>query len=186
MEAKYKLGDKVWYAGSGTVKKSFPCPECFGKCHLIVILGDDSRVPIPCQSCNFRDESNWSSYDAYPHGYVNYYEFEARARLVEITRVEITDEKVEYGFDSCYSMDEDMAFDSEEDAVKKATELSIHHTEEEKSKVYRKEKHNRTWAWNLHYHRDCIKRAERDLAYHTAKATWAKSQVKDEKSKVSA
>jgi len=180
MEAKYKIGDKVWYATTRTVQKTMPCSECFGKKHLIVILGDDSQVPIPCVSCDFRDENSFG-YDSYPHGYVHYYEFEAKAKEVVISKVEMDANHVEYRFDGGYCMDEDRAFDTEQEAIQKAAELAAKHNEEEQAKIYRKEKHNRTWAWNLHYHRDCIKRAERDLAYHTAKAYYAKTQVKEEK-----
>ena len=37
-----------------------------------------------------------------------------------------------------------------------------------------------TWAWNVTYHRGCIKRAESDLAYHAAKLAVAKEN-KEEK-----
>ena len=62
-------------------------------------------------------------------------------------------------------------------------ELAKEHNQEELAKIYRKEKNNHTWSWNAHYHRDCIRRAEKDLIYHKAKLEVAKVKTKEEKRK---
>lgn len=182
MEAKYKIGDKVWQAVSGTREKRVLCPECFGKTYLTVILGDDSQVKIHCVACKERMSYG---YDEYSTGSVRYYEWFAEPKMREITGMDIGPDKIEYKSHtsdcSYYTMKEDEMFSTEEEAKVKADELSAIHNQEELDKIHKKEKNNRTWAWNLHYHKDCIKRAEKDLAYHTAKATWAKTQVKADK-----
>lgn len=181
MEAKYKIGDKVWCAVSNTVQKSLPCPECFGKRQLTVILGDDSKIPIPCESCSWSEQSGWGYNEPYPHGYIRYYEHQERAEEVIINRVEITGDKTDYGYSGNYRMDADRVFATKEEAEAKSRELCFEHTEAEIAKIKNKEKPTRTWAWNLHYHRDCIKRAERDLEYHKAKLDVSKYHVKEEK-----
>lgn len=178
----FKIGDKVWRASHGTAEKKVLCPECFGKTYLTVILGDDSRVNIPCVACSRRDQY---SYEEYSTGYVYYYEWFSKPELLEITGIEINPGNIEYrshtGTGSWYSLKEEDIFLTEEEAKVRANELSAQHNQEELEKINRKEKHNRTWAWNLHYHRDCIKRAERDLAYHKSKFEVAKLRSKEEK-----
>jgi len=98
---------------------------------------------------------------------------------VEIEKVEQTATEVKYGFRGCYHADQDCMCDTKEEAEAKALELAEKHNQEELDRIYRKEKHNRTWAWNAHYHRDCIKRAEKDLLYHTAKLNVAKARAKN-------
>ena len=181
MEPKYKIGDKVWYATSGTREKKVLCPECFGKTYLTVILGDDSQVKIWCVSCTIRG----FNYEDISTGYVSYYEWYAEPQLRTITGMEVSPSKIEYrseaGSGSYYRLEDENTFDTEEEAKIKANQLSAEHNEEELAKIHRKEKNNRTWAWNVHYHRDGIKRAERDLAYHQSKFISAKAHLKEEK-----
>lgn len=182
---KFNIGDKVWYATSGSREQKVLCPECFGKRQLRVILGDDSEVLIPCEGCSYRPEGY---YDSYPSGYCRYYEWYAEPRLVTITGLEINQEKVEYrshtGSGSYWCFKEDECFLTEEEAKFKADQMVAEHNAKELEKIYTKEKHNRTWAWNLSYHRKRIKDAEREIEYHSKKFEYAKTRVKDEKSQV--
>ena len=176
------IGDKVWYAKSGSEEKSVLCPECFGKKYLKVILGDDSELLIHCVSCSYRPEY---SYEEISTGYVKYYAWSAKPIQLEITGMDIDGLKVEYksatGHGSYYRLNEDEIFDTEEEAKLRANQLSAEHNQDELDKINRKEKNNRTWAWNVHYHRNCIKRAERDLAYHQSKFLSAKAHLKEDK-----
>lgn len=187
---KYNIGDKVWYATSGTTEKHLQCTDCFGKRFLMVIMGDDSQVPIHCENCSWSDDrDSWGGYrEPYPHGYVRHYEWSAKAEPRTIDGMEISNTKVEYrsstGSGGYWRLEEDRIFFTEEEAIAKAEQLSIEHNAEELHKIATKEKPTRTWAWNLSYHRGCIKRAEKDLSYHTMKANSAKQFVKEEKVKV--
>lgn len=182
MEAKFKIGDKIWYATTKASEKRVPCADCFGKRRLIVILGDDSKLDIPCEGCSWSDQDGWGYHEPYPHGYCRIYEWQCKVEEVIINRVEINVDKVEYGFNGNYRMDEDRAFLTEEEAVKKSQELIEEQNREELAKLYKKEKPTKTWAWNLSYHRKRIKDAERDIAYHTAKLNAGKVIKKEETS----
>jgi len=171
MERKYNIGDKVWYAKTGTKEKSVECPECFGKKFLTVILGDNSKVTIDCAGCARGYEP--------PKGYVIYYEWGVDVREVTIQRMEIKPDEVTYGFWDCYSAETDRIFSTKEEAEKRALELVEEHNKEELARIYRKEKNNHTWSWNVHYHRDCIRRAEKDLIYHKAKLEASKGKLKE-------
>ena len=169
----YRIGDKVWYAQRKGVERQELCPDCFGQRALTVIKGDGSQVSIPCVACI-------RSYDE-PTGYVNWHGHVVDVSEVEIEKVEQTKEGVTYGFHGCYRADQGSMFDTKEEAEVRALELAEKHNQEELARIYQKEKHNHTWAWNAHYHRDCIKRAERDLVYHTAKLNYAKVKAKEDK-----
>lgn len=183
MEPRFKMGDKVWYATSGTTEKKLPCADCFGKRFLTVILGDDSKLPIPCENCSWSDESSWGYREPYPHGYVRHYEWSAKAEQRTIDGIEISNTKVEYrsscGSGSYWRLDEDKIFLTEQEAISKAELMSIEHNNEELAKIATKEKPTRSWAWNLSYHRGCIKRAEKDIVYHTAKLNAGKVLKKE-------
>lgn len=169
----YKIGDKVWYAQIKSSEDKVLCPDCFGKTYLTVILGDNSQVTIECAGCK-------RGYNE-PDGYVFYYKRVVAVSLVTIERMEIEKDKIEYGFNGCYRTDESEVFIDKESAEKEAARLTEELNKEELAKIYRKEKNNRDWAWNAHYHRDCIRRAQHDLDYHTAKLNYAKIKVKEVK-----
>lgn len=169
---KYKIGDVVWYAKMKSVEGIEPCPDCFGQRALTVIKGDGSQVSIECAGCS-------AGYEP-PKGYVRYNKWIADVCQVTIQRIEITPQGVEYWHSESYRVREEDIFDSKEEAEKRAIVIFEEHDAQEIARIHQKEKHNRTWSWNAHYHRDCIKRAEKDLAYHTAKLNVAKIKAKEE------
>lgn len=170
---KYKIGDVVWYAQVKCFEGEEPCPDCFGQRALTVIKGDGSQVSIECVGCMAGYEPS--------KGYVKYYGWKSDVLQVRIERVEITDKGIEYGHSQSYRVDGSELFDTKEEAEKLAEEKWKAHNAAEIAKIHQKEKHNRTWSWNANYHRDCIKRAEKDLVYHTAKLNVAKVKSKEEK-----
>ena len=167
----YQIGDKVWYAQCKTVEKRELCPDCFGECALTVIKGNRSQVSIACVGCQ-------RGYDC-PTGYVTYYAHIVDVSEVEIEKVEIKKEGVTYGFHGCYCADQGSMFDTKAEAEARALVLAEIHNQEERDKIYRKHKYDHTWAWNAHYYRDCIKRAEKDLVYYTARLNVAKVKAKE-------
>src|SRR3990167_1168107 len=172
-EPKFKIGDTVYYAQMNCVEKSVKCPECFGLKYLVVILGNQSEVTIDCVSCA-------SGYEL-PKGYVSYNSWEPTTTLVTIKGMDIRENEITYWFQEGYGTSKESVFSTQELAEIRALELAEEHNKQELERIYRKEKNNRSWAWNVHYHRDCIKRAEKEMAYHTAKLNVAKAHKKEEK-----
>ncbi|MBU1067332.1 hypothetical protein KKE60_06065 [Patescibacteria group bacterium] len=164
--SKYKISDKVWYAQGKRIEKRVPCPDCFGQKALTVIRGDGSQVSIECVGCA-------TGYEP-PRGYITFYEQIGDVLEVTIDRIGETALETEYGFKGCYYVKETDLFAAKEDAEQRALVLAEEHNQEELNKINQKEKHNRSWAWNVHYHNDCIVRAEKQLAYHKAKLAVAK------------
>ena len=170
---KYKIGDVVWYAQVKAFEEHEVCPDCFGQLALTVIKGDGSKVSIDCAGCAAGYEPS--------KGYVSYWAWKPDVRQVCIDRVEVSSRGVEYGHSQNYGVLEEELFDTKQEAEIKADEKWKEHNAEELRKIHMKEKHNHTWSWNACYHRRCIKSAEKDLAYHTAKLNVAKAKAKEDK-----
>ena len=170
---KYKIGDLIWYAHMKYVSKTVTCPDCFGQKALTVIKGDGSQVSIDC-GCGHGYEG--------PRGYYEYTQLVPDVRQVVIQRIEINGTEITYGHSENYQCGESDLFDNKEDAENRAKELATRHEAEELEKIYRKDKHNRTWAWHVRYHRECLKRAMRDVEYHGAKLNVAKAKTKEDNS----
>lgn len=169
---KYNIGDKAWHAVLTSVTKSITCPDCFGKKFLTVILGDDSQVTVACTGCD-RNEFHVSE------GLIRYYAYEPFVRIIEITKVEVTSEGVEYGFDRCYGTRENNLFSTEEAAQARAVVLAKEYTETELKRRLAKTNDKKSWAWHATYHRRGIKEAQKQLEYHTSNLEVAKSHAKE-------
>jgi len=166
-----KLGDNVWVASIERYTESILCLECFGKKSLTVILGDDSRVEIPCVGCA-------CGYDP-PTGFMSHAQYKPDVRRETIIRIEVEPDKIEYLTQNSHLFKDSEVFDTEEEAEKRAIILMNEHNEEEKKRMYCKERPSRTWAWNVHYHRKQIRDAEKTIAYASEKLGIAKLKAKE-------
>jgi hypothetical protein len=170
------LGQTKWIAKAAQHSKvSQPCPDCFGKKYLIVTLGDDSQVIIDCATCA-------AGYEP-PKGYllIDQYEPDAELITVQEMEMELIDGKhvVLYSGNGFYRVPEAELFDCKLDALERARVKAEELAAEVQARFQRKEKDTRTWAWNVTYHRRCIKQAQRDLEYHTKKLAVSLPHKKD-------
>lgn len=177
-----KIGDQVWVATFETVDDSVECPDCCGKKHLAVIMGDDSRVTVACEGCKRGYEP--------PTGRVRFYRRIPMATLVEIHAIEQEridgKERVRYRT-NCQIIESDRCADTKEEAMKIAERIAEEETRENQARA-RTSKHDakRSWAWNATYHRDCIRRAKKDLEYHSRQLDFANEQARLNKKRVEA
>lgn len=175
---KFKIGDQVYRPTFESREDSVECPDCGGTGRLRVTFHDDTTVSIHCQNCS-------RGYDT-PTGRVTCYSRTPDAKLATISGVEINGSKIEYklyaGPHSYWSVEESEISTDRDEAMEKAQALADRAAEEERARIYRKERDTRTWAWNASYHRNLIKRAQRDIEYHTAKLNAASLKAKNDKS----
>mgnify|MGYP001577338225 CR=1 FL=1 len=178
MNQRFNIGDRVYLAAFDRKAIAVTCPDCFGFLRLRVILCDNTDVSIDWVGCA-------SGYDR-PKGYITNYEWTASAKQCTVTEVteKMEDEKIqyEYHFAGGYCDYDGKTFATEEEALTKANELRQAHEDDENRQLMAKTKDKRSWAWNVHYHRQCADRAQRDLAYHESKAQICAAKVKHEKS----
>jgi hypothetical protein len=167
---RFAVGDIVWHATFESTEKWVTCPDCLGYKFAKVTFGDGSEVTVGCGECSRGFEP--------PSGYVRIYEHEAKALPVFVERVEISrGDGDENSFS--YSLSDhrggsEYIFDNEPEAKECAERLAEECKVAEEARVHHKDKPSQTWARNASYHRGCIKRAQRDLAYHTEKLNAAK------------
>ena len=159
---KYEIGQEVWWARFETSESSVECPDCAGKRHIRCIMGDGTEVTIDCQNCQV-------GYEEFSRGRVKTYDRTPRAEKTVITGMDVTSTKTEYRVPTSYIVPEDRLFETEESALAAAQVLASNASREELDRIGHKEKDGKSWAWNATYHRGCIKRAQKDIEYHTKK-----------------
>lgn len=173
---RFEVGQQIWI---GTFSPLSPvhetCPDCGGTGRLRVTFHDETQVSIECRNCA-------AGYDP-PTGRVIVYRNDAGARQATVTGLEVHGAKVRWHVDACAGsyriVDDEDAFEIEADALAWAQARAATYEAEQRAKIFQKEKDTHTWAWNASYHRNNIKRAEKDIAYHTAKLNVAKLKAKE-------
>ena len=174
---RFHIGQELWFAKfESSVADYVTCPECGGTGQITCILFDDTRLSVECRGCQ-------RGYEA-PTGTVVVYRPVAGASWIAISGIEIDSGKVEYRAtigNSTYTAQEADLFLTKEDALSRSEEKKAEYEREQLDRIARKEKDGKSWSWHVHYHRDCIRRAERDIAYHTSKLDVAKVKAKEAK-----
>jgi ribosomal protein S27E len=168
---KYTIGDKVWIAKFEATEARITCADCGGTKVMRVVLFDGTEHTIECAGC--------STGFVGPRGYNTFWERIPSARSTIILGVEMEQDRVEYKTRDQYRVPEDQVFLDVGSALRRARELAAEHNEREHNRVKTKENPSRSWAWNVHYHRAEIRRAEKSIAYHTAKLNAARVHKKE-------
>ena len=168
IETKYSIGDTVWYARCNWIDEKATCPDCGGTGRIRCIMHDEATVSVECGACR-------QGYDP-PTGFIRVYDYHPSVEMVVIDGVEVGKE-TRYR-SRCYILDEDKLFPTREAAREVALQMVAAAKAAQTKKIAEKEKDSRTWAQNASYHRSCIRRAQKDLAYHTAKLNVAAIKAK--------
>lgn len=169
---RFQIGDKVWVARFESMAPDYvTCPDCGGTGRLRVTFHDETQVSIECRNCS-------AGYDP-PSGQVIVYRQKVTARLATITGVEINGPVTTWRTDDYYLHDDTSVFTDEATALEHGKHQQADYQREQRDKIATKEKDSRTWAWNASYHRGCIKRAQKDIEYHSAKLAVAAIKAKD-------
>lgn len=168
----FNIDDKVWVASFGRVAKQIPCPDCGGTKKLHVTLFDGSEFDIACAGCA-------GGYEP-PRGYVTIQEWQADAELHTVTGVQSKkDAPPTYYFEGGRLDYDGRTFATREEAIARADELRHAYEADENRRLLAKTKDHRSWAWHVHYHRDCAKSHREKAAYHERMCAHAKTQSKE-------
>ena len=169
----FKVGDVVWFANCNTRPVEHPCPVCFGKLKVTVILGDGSRVETPCQNCGLGFNG--------PRGFVQEYEYVAKPEQVTITRIEqeITAKGVKQSLFGSNRILDDLAFRTETEALAKCEEIAAQHRLEQETRAcFIKKNQNKSYSWNAGYHMRTAEDYREKVAYHERMAVICKERSK--------
>ena len=169
-----QIGDRVWvWDFSNHAPDYVECPDCGGTGRLRVIFHDDTQASIECRNCS-------SGYNP-PSGKIIIYRGMVSAKQGCITGISIESDGLKYTGEDFYGRSEAEVFDTKEEALAAGNVRQEEYQQEQKDKIAKKEKDTRTWAWNASYHRNQIKKAEKDIEYHTAKLNVASLKAKVER-----
>lgn len=170
----YNVGDKVWEADCGTKEIKYPCPVCYGKKEVVLILGNDDRVILQCDFCK-RGLGQ-------PSGEITQYEYIAEPKEITITGVSIEQgckgEKRKYHVRNSSFCAEDI-FGTMEQATTRCAEKVAEKADENLKQRDVKNKVSKTYSWNAGYHMRAIAGAQRELEYHTRMAKICNDRSRD-------
>ena len=172
MTPKYQINQEVFHASYKGVEDTIVCPDCNGEKFIRFTLWDGTPLSVDCRGC---ERGYYGS-----QGFLTYFNMKPVVELLTITGVSIEKDKVTYSADGCYCMEEDTLFLQESDARAYAEELSKKATAEDVKRALAKTKDHKSWAWHVTYHRNAIRRAVKEIDYHTSKLNVAKKKVKEE------
>ncbi len=155
---KFNLGDLVfWVEASSNYGKEIPCPMCFGKRFVTIILGNGESELSQCGFCQHGIGA--------PSGTAKTWEPEAKVMSGAVTGISTRDGiKFEVGYRSFHASE---LFDNEqgakvvrEEKYKEVKESAEHWFKESFINAKKKQ------IWSNGYHKDCIKSAERTIEWH--------------------
>lgn len=158
----FTVGDVRYRACNPSEQVAKPCPICFGKKRVTVILGDDSRQDVECDACGIGFEG--------PRGFVVEYEQTARTEAVTITGL-VSYREGEWRVRCSDGNDYDLVrlyvneAQAQAQAEANVEALNAHNYDQRK----RRRKGVSKLAWTVYYHRQRIADAKRQIAWHEAK-----------------
>lgn len=174
MTAPVEIGQTVYTARAWSYGDHFvPCPVCYGKLFVILELGNGERVPVECEACGI-------GYDG-PRGVVN--EPCAGSAVGSF----VVSGLLQRGDDEWYLFDRDQCSSGNRwgsevfatEALAEAQRAVLYAAAKEEAAhaaMRRWEYLRKKPTWLVHYHRKNIKRAERELAWHTQKLSDARAR----------
>lgn len=171
MSPKFAIGDVVWMASFDPVSSRLTCPDCGGTRFMTARLFDGTEHAIACQGCDAGYEGS--------RGWLQIYERTPSAREVIVSGVHVRDSALVYDTSGGCYVPETNLFSDETAAYRRGEEIAETATREELERLTLKERDTRSWAWHVHYHRSCIRRAQAEIERHTARLAVAKAKAKE-------
>jgi hypothetical protein len=173
---KYKVGDLLWKAiNFPYVQVTVPCPVCFGKTKVTVILGNGDEVSIDCNYCGQID---------HPTGYVTERKAITSADQFFVDSINVTytvhGEECEYRSTGSQITKEKDLFYTEEEALAKAEELRVDLELQKNQRVeYLKHHAYKSFSWNAGYWMKKAKQSREEAEYYEKKYTLCKARSKE-------
>jgi hypothetical protein len=152
----YKIGDKVWLACYKTVEKTKVCPDCCGNKTLLITMGDNSQLTIPCSAC-------MDGYFEGSRGFLRYLSGEPQAIEITLEGLEIRNNREQYYFNNNHIAEPQNIFTDKTSALLQSQELAKSVEENELKRLSYKQKDHKSWSWHVSYYRGIIRQAEKDI-----------------------
>lgn len=171
-QSKFKVGDLVWNAHCTWLPVSQPCPICYEKREVTLILGNGDLVVLLCDYCG-------KGYEG-PKGTVDEYEYVVEPEPVHITSITLevsADKTVAKYHAGCRYYDEENLFPTKEEAMEKGKELKMVLEVGRDTRVECiKKSTSKSFSWNAGYHMREAKRSRKDAERHEKLAVICKAR----------
>ncbi|HAM41668.1 MAG TPA: hypothetical protein DCP69_10115 [Candidatus Omnitrophica bacterium] len=158
----FRVGDVLWMPLAESRQVTIPCPICAGKRVVRVELGDGDLVTVDCDGCGLGFSG--------PQGTITEREHDPK-----VERFEIAEPVSLYGGEwqvrSTTGAEHELKdlYPTEAEAFAVAAKRSAQQTEHNMMSRARRKKGLSKTAWTVRYHRERIRDAERELAWHRAR-----------------
>lgn len=159
-EPRWKIGDSVWVPRAHAFNEEIvSCPVCFGKRRVVVILGNDEHVSVPCEMCGVGYEG--------PRGTVRVRRAGGEVEPHTISSISYRNEAFVYCGYHGMSFAENEAFDTHEEAEAALVPM-LEQAKADAERMFASNIDNaaKKHSWSVGYGRSCIARLKRELAYH--------------------
>ena len=168
------IGDTIYWVESHTrYDKAIPCPMCFGKRFVTIILGDDSRTESICGMCSHGLEV--------ATGQAKTWEAEAIIKSGKITGISTRDGiKYEIGHQTVEAR-ECFSYESDAHPVR---ERKLKEAQAQRDEWFRDNfiQCKKNQLWSAGYHRDQVKYHERQIEWHKMRLGMCKKPTPDQES----
>lgn len=156
IDIPYAIGSEVWFVGPAWDTEYIQCPECLGTKASIVILANGETYSLDCAACAV-------GYDP-PRGVIKRTVCGYKPRKVTLMSVDIRDGLVDYYRTSEGLAKEDQIFETEQDCIARAGELSAQHqAEQDEMAINHLKSKKRSLAFSVHYWRGVVSRLRKEL-----------------------
>jgi len=168
---KYKIGQKVFFVESYTTyNKKIPCPMCFGKRFVTIILGDNSHEKIECGFCSHGYE--------FASSYATVWEPHAEIEEAVISGIEKNNGWLyKVGFTQKF---ESELYLSKDDAIiekdKQLEDVTIRAKQYFIDNFIQAKKNQ---VWSTGYHKGKIKKCEKQIEWHKIRLGMIKDKEKE-------
>jgi len=170
----FKIGDTVWVGEFQQRKDRVPCPVCFTKRYVTLILGDDTEVEVECKFC---DVGHFGA-----QGYViDGYHYVTTATPKTITGMDIRKDEITYWFGGIGHQEERVAATEEEAVAKAQVDADKYNTNKRELQLERKHTSYKSYTWNAGYFMKKAKGALQDHKHYTEKAKIMESKARPRK-----
>jgi hypothetical protein len=162
LQVPFRIGDIYWLPVGEPQQVQVACPVCAGQRTVMVILGSGERVVVDCDACGH-------GYDG-PRGTIHEWTVNPTVRRFVIAAVtSLYDGRWRVRSQDGAEADFTDLFATDAEALAEARRQAIKHEDERMMGHSRMRKGVKKHTWAIRYHREQIKDAERQLAYHRAK-----------------
>lgn len=165
------IGDIVyWVEASCNYQKQIPCPMCFGKKIVTIILGNDSQEQIECGFCIKGFER--------PSGYATTWEANAVIHSGTITGISTKDGcRYEVGYHNIFQHETYDTLEQAELVRQVKLDEVIEQAKQWHLDNFKRAKQKQIWSAG--YHRNQIKDAERTIEWHRDRLGMIKAKAKE-------